>query len=302
MKKFLHNYEWNKKINMKKLLLLPLIYTSLAFSAKFPTPVAATFYPIYNSGTNQYIKPTMNMPFDKVSTIFVAFAHAYPLGNGAILKLEEGQPEEPHRLKLLYKTAKAKNPEIKLLISLGWGHNDWTYINDDIENDTNYFAPSVVRLIREYKLDGFDIDDESINGSSGYISQLNFYKAIKKLRRALDEASLEDKKPYYLTITPAFGQANVTKENMNYFDLINTQNYGGSYPSDFTKLGYPANQITQGVLSENSCNSTLPDSSKGAGIFNWTMSSDRACDYHYTREIARDVGYAMQLPSSRRTQ
>ncbi len=276
---------------MKKLFALLLFYTTCAISSEFPTPVAATYYPIYNSGVNQYIEPTSTMPFDKISTIFVAFAHAYPYKNGAILTLEKGQPDEPQRLKLLLNTAKAKNPKIKLLISLGWGQNDWTYISNDIINNANHFASSVIRLIREYNLDGFDIDDESINSSSGYISEQDFYKAIKQIRRALDGASLQDKKPYYLTITPAEGQGQVTKENMGYFDLINTQNYGGSYPQDFINLGYPAEQITQGVLAENTCTNTIPVSVGYAGTFNWTMSADSICHYAYTRKIAIETGY-----------
>jgi chitinase len=260
----------------------------------FPTPCAGTYYPIYNAGVNQYIPPTADMPFDKVSAIFVAFAHAYPAGTGATLQLEQGQPDEPARLSLLVKVARQVNPGIKILISLGWGKNDWTYISNDY-NGPKQFPASVVALIRRYGLDGFDIDDESIGGggSSGDISQPDFNGVIQDLREALDAASAKDGKPCFLTIAPAGGSAHVTRENMSAFDLINPQCYGGSYPADFTGLGYPRGQVAWGIMTEG-CTPDYPSASeyKGlAGIFNWTMSADSACGYRYTRQIASDVGY-----------
>jgi chitinase len=263
--------------------------------AAFPTPYAGTYYPIYNSGVNQYIPPTPGMPFDKVSAMFVAFAHAYPVGNTAAaqLSLEEGQPEEPTRLPLLVSVARAANPGMTILITLGWGKNDWTYISNDYTSGSNNFPASVVAFIRQYQLDGFDIDDESINSSSGYITQSNFDAVIKNIRDALDSASAADGKPYYLTITPAFGTAQVDKTNMGCFDLINAQCYGGSYPQNFTSLGYPKNQIAWGINSEG-CHPNYPtpaDYAGLAGIFNWTMSADSACNYKYTLQIAQDVGY-----------
>lgn len=264
--------------------------------AALPTPFAGSYYPIYNAGVNQYITPTTSMPFDQVSTLFVAFAHAYPTdeGQGATLQLEHGQPLEPTRLSLLVKVARQVNPNIKILISLGWGHNDWSYISTDYTSGTNDFAPSIVQLIRQYGLDGFDIDDESINGSSGHITQDNFNAVVQNIRQALDQASTADNKPYAFTITPAFGTAQVTKENMSNFDQINCQCYGGSQPSDFTALGYPRNQLAWGIDSEG-CSANFPTPSEYdglAGIFNWTFSADSACNFKYTEMIAQAVGYS----------
>jgi len=143
-------------------------------------------------------------------------------------------------------------------------------------------------------LDGFDIDDESIGGASGFISQPDFDAVIQNLCSALDSASAADGKPYFLTITPAGGSAQVDKTNMGCFDLINAQCYGGSLPNDFTDLGYPLNQIAWGINTEG-CTPICPTPSQYqglAGIFNWTMSADSACNYKYTQQIASDVGYS----------
>lgn len=278
---------------MKKILIFSLTYTFLTTTqaATFPNPVAAAFYPIYNSGLNQYIPPDASMPFNKLSVIFVAFAHAYPKNQGAILDFENTQPDERNRLPLLVTTSHKINPKIKILISLGWEHNDWTYINTDFVSGTHSFVPSVIDFIRKQELDGFDIDDEGINSSSGYIPIENFNAVIKELKEALNKAGQEDGKSYYLTITPAFGRAEVNQENMIYFDLINTQNYGGSGPEHFISLGYPANQITQGINSESNCDQTLPSVKGYAGLFNWNFSADKICQYHYAYEIAEAVGW-----------
>lgn len=264
--------------------------------APFPTPVAGAYYPIYNSGVGQYIPPTTEMPFNLVSALFVAFAHAYPVGNtnGAELQLEAGQPDEPTRLPLLVSVARTVNPSIKILISLGWGKNDWTWISNDLTSNTNNFPASVVALIRLYQLDGFDIDDESIGGSSGSISPSDFDQVIQNLRAALDSASAQDGKPYFLTITPAGGSAQVDTTNMNCFDLITVQTYGGSFPQDITKLGYPSDQVAWGVDTEG-CSPDIPPPqtlASLAGIVDWTMSADSACNnFQYTRQIAQAVGY-----------
>jgi len=276
---------------------------SVLAAGPFGTHYAGTYYPIYNSGVGQYIPPETSMPFDKVSTIFVAFAHAYQDGKQAAeLRLQEDQPDEANRLSLLTKVAREVNPDVKILISLGWGMNDWTYISQDY-NRENRFPASVVDLIRQYGLDGFDIDDESIGGSSGSISQNDFNGVIQNIRDALDRASRKDGKPYYLTITPAFGNAQVSQKNVHNFDLINVQCYGetdytlcsGKAFPDITSLGYPKDKIAWGIRAKSGCPWPSSSELEGlAGIFDWTMSRDSASNppYKFTKEIAKKVGYS----------
>jgi chitinase len=274
-----------------------------------PTPYAGTYYPIYNSGTNQYIVPLPTMPFDKVSALFFAFAHAYPVGtNHAALTLEEGQPLEAAHIAEVMLVAKAVNPQILFLISLGWGKNDWTYINTDYEtwektgghNIQNFaFGWSIVKMLRAFKLDGFDIDDESINGSSGYITQENFTAVVGLIRAVLNQAGKEDGKTYYFTITPAFGTALITNDNIVNFDLVNTQNYGDCSYIDFQS--YPNANIGKfayGVLSEGSPG-TLPTPAEIAGMagaFNWSFSADSNSNppFKVTNGIAQLVHYHSQ--------
>jgi len=148
-----------------------------------------------------------------------------------------------------------------------------------------------VALIRHYQLDGFDIDDEAVRG----IDQPSFDGVIRNLREALDRAAAADGKPYYLTITPDLGTGQVTKDNMGHFDLINAQCYSRlTSPQKFIDLHYPPAQTAWGINTER-CKPQYPTPAQYkelAGIFNWSMSSDSACNnFQYTKKIAADVGY-----------
>jgi chitinase len=269
---------------------------------------AGAYYPIYNSGAGQWIEPTDSMPFDKVSAIFAAFAHAYPQGNGAVFAYEQGQPEEPVRLPQLEQVARQKSPQIKILISLGWGHNDWNYIAADYANDANLFVPSVIQFIRDTGVDGLDIDDEDIgvDGASGNITQQQFDGVIANLRGALDTASSEDGKQYELTITPAgnnddtggLAETQVDAQNAPMFDLINIQSYfsqkwGKTFLRALKSIQYPSMQIGTGIDTEKTkCAPVFPPYQGLAGLFDWNMTADSTCnDFKYTRDIAHRVGY-----------
>jgi GH18 family chitinase len=271
---------------------------------------AGAFYPIFGDkpAPGQWLVPNSSMPFDKVGDIFASFAHAYAQGKGAVLKFEA--PYESARLQRLENVARAKNPRLKVLISLGWEKNDWTYIANDYTNKTALFVPSVVAFVRTNHLDGFDIDDESIGRSSGTISQPAFDAVIAQLRSALDLAAKTDKRTYFLVITPAgdntgnnlkgvIGTTQLDKANARSFDWVNIQTYYG-YPSfslgliaDLKKINYPTKKIAVGVNTER-CKPDFPSYNGLMGIFDWTMSADSICTppkFKYTLEIAKDVGY-----------
>ncbi len=277
---------------------------SSSVSNPVPSPsspaYAGAYYPLYNSGVNQWIEPTDAMPFDKVGEIFAAFVHAYSQGSGAALRFEASN--EPARLHRLMETARKKNPHVKVLISLGWGHDDWTYISNDYVHKARLFVPSVIRLVRSNNLDGFDIDDEDIGNTSGAISQSAFDAVIANLRNALNAASSQDNKPYYLDITPAgnndtggLASTQVDAQNARSFDFINIQSYfsqtwGDDFVAALQSISYPAEQTAPGINTEG-CAPEFPKYAGFAGMFDWNMSADSACHFKYTLEIAQDVGY-----------
>jgi hypothetical protein len=266
---------------------------------------AAAYYPLYNFGVNQWIEPKASMPFDKIGHLFAAFAHAYPKGKGAILTFERSQPQEPARLRRLEKIARAKNPKIKILVTLGWHHQDWDYIATDQANRAGLFVPSVVSFLRTNALDGFDIDDEGIGRQdTGTIHQDAFDAVVAQLREALDRAAKTDKHAYVLVITPAgdnvepggIEDTQVDEKNAGNFDWINIQNYyaypswGSSFLAGLEKIGYPMASVVVGVNTEG-CKPKFPSYDGLKGIFDWTMSADSACKFKYTRAIAKAVDY-----------
>lgn len=281
---------------------------------------AGTYYPLYNEGVEQWIEPTDSTPFDKVSDVFAAFAHAYPQGKGGVLAFEQGQPKEPERLQSLEKFARAKNPHVKVLITLGWAKHDWDPIAADYQNNAGLFVPSVVAFLRQNKLDGFDIDDEGIGGNSGSIDQPDFDGVIAQLRSALDKAAKEDRRKYDLVITPAGNNSGggirgtqIDANNLLNFDWINLQTYWDSDWSDkmiadLESLAYPRKSIAVGVDTgsdpdqhKERCTPDFPAPEGVAGlkgIFNWTMSADSDCKppatgFKFTLQIAKDVGYSI---------
>jgi chitinase len=234
--------------------------------------------------------------------VFGAFAHVYQQGKGAVLKFEA--PNESPRLKRLEAIARAKNPRVKVLITLGWGHHDWTFIAKDYANRANLFVPSVIAFLRANDLDGFDIDDEGIGREdTGVITQPAFDAVIARLRSALNQASKADKRTYALVITPAgdndepggIDGTQIDAANARSFDWVNIQTYWDSTWSlqliaTLKKLHYPAKAIAVGVNTEG-CTPEFPPYNGLKGIFNWTMSADSACHFKYTLQIAKDVGY-----------
>jgi chitinase len=260
--------------------------------SRFPTPYAGTYYPIYD-----WTEPTTQMPFDKVSVLFIAFAHAYPVGSkgdgttGATLQLEHNQPDQEARLQTVVKIARGVNKNIKILLSLGWNLNDWTYISGDCTLPRPLFPTSVVELVSKYGLDGFDIDDENIGpgGTSGDISPSDFATVVSSIKSKLNEDQ-------YLSITPAANAVYmpITTENMDSFDLINCQNYG-AYDRELVPAGYNG-LIAYGVLASMGFTGGLP--AGYGGIFAWTLPDDAASGYTTTNNIAKAVGYP---PTTRKT-
>lgn len=239
--------------------------------AHFPLPVAMSFYPIYAGGAGPgYLTPTTSMPFNKVSSILISFAHPYPNDghvypnqtpcptgtspsdayNGPVtLQFERNQPDEPQNLSAIVSVSKSVNPHIKYLVALGYGAYDWNCIAGDYIFNFNQFPPSVVNFIRSNNLDGFDIDDESLgtggSANSGYISQANYDAVILNIRMQLDQASIADGKQYYLSTDLApindpnsIDGTNVSPANMNNFDLIMPQSYFDHYLSSAWSPGF----------------------------------------------------------------
>jgi chitinase len=137
-------------------------------------------------------------------------------------------------LKALF-ALKEQNPDLKILVSVGgwvWSGNfsDAALTNEAREK----FAHSAAQFVKEYQLDGIDIDWEYPNQSgAGNIHRVedieNFTLLMKAVREALDALGKPDNTHYLLTIATGADEAFIENtrlgEAQKYLDFINIMTY-----------------------------------------------------------------------------
>ena len=179
---------------------------------------------------------------------------------------------------------KKKNPDLKVLISIGgWG---WSgNFSDAALSDTSRraFAASAVAIVKQYKLDGIDIDWEypgqvRIGNIHRPEDKQNYTLMFQALRQSLD--SLQQQTGHKLLLTAAVGafrhflQHTEMGKAQQYLDYINLMTYDymqdsigitvhhtNLYPSkkyvtensvdkavdDFIAAGVPVNKLVAGI-------------------------------------------------------
>ncbi len=130
---------------------------------------------------------------------------------------------------------KKKNPHLKILISVGgwsWSKN----FSDAALTDSSrqLFAQSAAEIVKQYQLDGIDIDWE-YPGLCGDYNQFrpedkeNFTLMLKELRNAMNTLQGPDQKKYILTIAAGGFQEFLNHTEMDkaqqYLDFINIMTY-----------------------------------------------------------------------------
>lgn len=145
-----------------------------------------------------------------------AFGHVNESFNG--VKVDNNE-----RLKQIV-ALKSQNPELKILLSIGgWGSGRFSEMaaNDKYRKA---FAKDCKRVVKEYNLDGIDIDWEYPTSSAGNISSSpddtnNFTLLMKDIRKAIG-----NKKQLTLA-TVASGQYIDFKAILPYIDFVNIMSY-----------------------------------------------------------------------------
>lgn len=174
--------------------------------------------------------PTVIHP-EKLTHIDYAFAHI--VAGRAVLDMP-GAPADLARLRDLKKT----NPHLKVLVSVGGWSADGFSDAALTESSRQVFADSVVEILRQYDLDGVDVDWEYPGqGKDAGIKYReedkgNFTLLLKSLRGALDAAGPAAKHTgadhYLLTIAAAdreyFDHVEMSRLQV-YVDWINEMAY-----------------------------------------------------------------------------
>lgn len=104
---------------------------------------------------------------------------------------------------MIAKELKRKYPNIKVLVSVGGAGTSKVFSSLTSSPDSRaIFVDDAVRFIRGYGMDGIDIDWEfpGMDKETRASDRVNFTALIQELRYALDKASIDDGKRYYLTV------------------------------------------------------------------------------------------------------
>lgn len=149
---------------------------------------------------------------------------------------------------------KQRNPDLKILISIGgwaWSEN----FSDAVLSDTSRqaFAASAVDIVRNYNLDGIDIDWEypGMKGEDNVFrpeDKENFTLMFKALREQLDALKQQTGKPYLVTTAmPGFNEIFTHTEMgkaQQYLDFINVMSY--DFYVNGPKVGHHTNLFSTG--------------------------------------------------------
>ena len=142
---------------------------------------------------------------------------------------------------------KEKNPELKILLSVGgWGRGKFTPMAAN-EKNRQIFAESCVKFCKDYNLDGIDIDWEFPgNNSSGESSPGNEKQNYTLLMRDLREA-LGDK--YLLTMASSADPGYYDYQGcIQYLDFVNVMTYDMSGPPNHHSALYRGGVVGNGWL------------------------------------------------------
>lgn len=197
---------------------------------------------------------------DVMTHINYAFGHVNDSFDGVRI-------DNPERLRMIVEL-KQQNLKLKVLLSIGgWGSGRFSEMAASKENREK-FANDCQRVVKEYGLDGIDIDWEYPTQSTANISSspddtANFTLLMADLRRALGQEKL------LTAATVCDAQYIDFKSCIGYLDLVNVMAYDMSegeahhaalYPSDISggctsskaveahlKAGVPKEKLVMGV-------------------------------------------------------
>lgn len=245
-----------------------------------------------------------NRPQDKGGPIYVA---QFPNGRDADRADLESFPLDPNdtdgdRVKLIVETARKKNPSINILISLGYGGEDWEKDLEKAAKTPVAFADSVRALVQAYDLNGFDIDFESTT-----VEEQDMLTLAQEIRRSLNK--IPSTRPMIMTIAPD-QPGGLNKDVLEQFTYVMAQTYGHAcscFSFDEAKLlaeqlgSYE--RIVYGLNSEGFLGDPDPkkrpddpkistDEAKknhAAGIFAWRLDNDSSTQQGYYPTFANAV-------------
>lgn len=233
--------------------------------------VSAAYDGIFNA--NHPETNTAQSPYHKLDILLIAFVHinleTYKLDFEAVPDGgKEGEKQRLEHIEGLTEDLRSSG-NLKRIISLGWGHpfRDIPTIEEHLE----VFAPSVAEFLDKNKLDGFDIDYQSL----AFKSEESFMRVSKALREAIGPNKL-------LTIT-VDNTYHLNGEGLQkYYNFVNVMSYqaasdaGGDVGGVLKRMkGLDSRKVLAGADTENGDDIQktikLYQNYNLAGVFAWRM-------------------------------
>ena len=183
-------------------------------------------------------------------------ATTVPTGNGSTYTVQlqisthpDGSTNQQY-MEWLIQDARKANPNIKILVTLGYGADEITNIFSGPQSqwpqNATDFANNLLAYLQQYDLDGFDVDWESPLSDSG--SSQQFQLLFTAIRKAFTGQSRQ----YFITLSPAaVGTLDAGTINSS-FDFVNLQIYSGfTCPDEFLSAGVSQNLLAYGAKFES---------------------------------------------------
>jgi GH18 family chitinase len=274
---------------------VPLVATSgkviAAYFYLYPDPDDDT-YPLVMSAKDR-------IPWKQVNRIYIGFA---TVNNGILTDLPAAdsaddaarRAETQDRIRNVVALCREANPEAEIFIVSNFGDElDPEYLA--AAEDPQKFADSVIAYLKEYDLDGYDMDWES-RQIDDYAPQLTSLLSACHERFA-GEGNSPGGRRFLLTHTvwPGVESADTVSGLRDSVDQINIMSYGpgdtydlSTYASAYNNAGFPYEKMIGGIESESGYGESGGHDTQEsitakcsfvkvnhlAGLFEWRMDND----------------------------
>jgi hypothetical protein len=262
-------------------------------------------YPDPNDDTYPLVMAAKeNIPWTKINRLYIGFA---TVKDGVLTDLPAGESSEDtarraemqRRIREIVALCRQNNPNTEIFIVSNFDEKELDPQYLAAAEDPQKFADSVLSCLKEYDLDGYDMDWES-GRINEYAPQLT--SLLSTCHATFVAAGATPRGRSYLlthTVWPGVESADTVAGLKDSVDQLNLMTYGTgekydlvSYADAYHEAGFPYNKMIGGLESESGYGDNVgPDTRESvatkcdyvkardlAGLFEWRIDNDMRPD------------------------